>query len=328
MEDPMTLPQHRKPAPAAALAALGLILFLAGLIAASGCRSYNLTRKLAPAHADFLDKVGYIISKEERKIFLELPESGRDDFIAEFWKRRDPDPETERNEFKLEYEDRVGKSEIMFRGEGRPGWQTDRGRIFILFGPPSERLTYPMDASGFCREVWYYGAFPVVFIDEQCSGNFVMKAINLEHLQALNIAQGYFQKTFSQEKKLFDYEVSIQKTRAEGGVYEGRVYVDIPYDTIWFNFKGGRLETGFEVRLEISDRSGTAIWEAQGTFPLALEEKDLTEKRKSRFRMEFPFLIDKDLDRLKDQKLRMDVSVKSTTEGEELKKAVNFQLKF
>jgi hypothetical protein len=44
--------------------------------------------------------------------------------------------------------------------------------------------------------------------------------------------------------------------------------------------------------------------------------------------MEFPFLIDKDLDRLKDQKLRMDVSVKSTTEGEELKKAVNFELKF
>jgi GWxTD domain-containing protein len=324
----MTLPRHRKPAAAAVLAGLGLVLLLAGLVAASGCRSYNLTRKLAPAHADFLDKVGYIITKAERKIFLELPESGRDDFITEFWKRRDPDPDTERNEFKLEYEGRVAKSEIMFRGEGRPGWQTDRGRIFILFGPPSERLTYPMDASGFCREVWYYGAFPVVFIDEQCSGNFVMKAINLQHLQELNIAQGYFQKTFSQEKKLFDYEVSMQKTRAEGAVYEGRVYVDIPYDTIWFNFKGGRLETGFEVRLEVSDASGTAIWQAQGTFPLELEEKDLTEKRKSRFRMEFPFLIDKDLDRLKDQKLRLDVSVRSTTEGEELKKAVNFQLKF
>jgi GWxTD domain-containing protein len=182
-----------------------------------------------------------------------------DDFIAEFWKRRDPEPDTEHNEFRLEYEDRVTKAGTMFRGEGRPGWQTDRGRIFVLFGPPSERLTYPMDAAGFCREVWYYGAFPVVFIDEHCSGYFAMRAINLEHLQELNIAQGHFQKTFSQEKKLFDYEVSMQKTLAEGGVFEGRVFVDIPYDTIWFTFKGGRLETGFEVRVEVSDESGRPL---------------------------------------------------------------------
>jgi len=120
----------------------------------------------------------------------------------------------------------------------------------------------------------------------------------------------------------------MQKTQAGAGSYEGKVYVDIPYETIWFNFKGGRLETEFEVRLEISDQSGTTIWRAGGTFPLSLEERDLTENRKRRFRMEFPLLIDKDLDRLKTQKLRMDVSVKSTTEGEELKKAVAFELKF
>lgn len=319
---------HRKPVLRALLGLLGPVLVVAGLTAVSACRSYSVTRKLPAARADFLAKVDYIINKEERKIFLELPDSGRDDFIAQFWKRRDPTPDSERNEYKIEYEDRVAKATAMFHGEGRPGWQTDRGRIFILFGPPSERLTYPMDASGFCREIWYYGAFPVIFIDEHCSGYFVMTAINLEHLQELNIAQGHFQNTFNPEKKLFDYQVSMQKTLAEGGVYEGRVFVDIPYDTIWFNFKGGRLETGFEVHLEISDESGTTAWEAQGTFPLALEEKDLVENRKSRFRMEFPVRIDKDLDRLKNRKMRMDVSVKSTTEGEELKKTVAFQLKF
>lgn len=319
---------HGKSTAAAAFGVLGPVLLVACLTAVSACRTYNVKQKLQPAHADFLAKVEYIITKEERKIFLELPDSGRDDFIAEFWKRRDPDPDTERNEFKIEYEDRVAKAGTLFHGEGRLGWQTDRGRIFILFGPPSERQTYPMDASGFCREIWYYGAFPVVFIDEHCSGYFVMRAINLEHLQELNIAQGYFQKTFSREKKFFDYEVSMQKTRAEGGVYEGKVFVDIPYDTIWFTFKSGRLETGFEVRLEISDPSGTTVWEAQGNFPLTLEERDLTENRKSRFRMEFPLRIDKDIDRLKTQKLRMDISVKDTTEGEELKKAVAFQLKF
>lgn len=320
----MTFLSRGKGSPAArtAIAALAALVLMTGL-APGAARP-----KLSKAHALFLDQVDYIITKEERKIFREMPENGRDDFIAEFWKRRDPDPETERNEFKIEYEDRLARAATMFRGEGRPGWRTDRGRIFILFGPPSERLTYPMDASGYCREIWYYGAFPVVFIDDHCSGYFVMRAINLEHLQELNIAQGYFQKTFSQDKKLFDYEVSMQKTAAEAGVYEGKVFADVPYDTIWFTLKGGRLETSFEVHLEISDGSGTIVWQAGGTFPLALTEKDLTENRKGRFRMEFPVRIDKDLDRLKGQKMRLDVSVRSTTEGDELRKAIGFELKF
>jgi GWxTD domain-containing protein len=311
-----------------ALALLAFLLLAASLAPAAAAQAPKSGKKMSKAHAEFLDKVSYIITKQERKIFRELPESGRDDFVAEFWKRRDPDPDTALNEYRLEYEDRVAKSGLLFGGEGRPGWRTDRGRIYILFGPPSERQTYPMDAAGYCREVWYYGAFPVIFIDEHCSGYFILQAINLEHLQELNIAQGHFQKTFSPEKRLFDYSVSMRKDRVEAGVYEGRIFVDVPYETIWFNFKGGRLETGFEVRIEISDPSGNPVWETAGSFPLTLEEKDLTENRSRRFRMEFPLVLDKDLDRLKDQKLRLEVAVKSTTEGEALKKAVSFQLKF
>ncbi|MBE3110131.1 MAG: GWxTD domain-containing protein [Acidobacteria bacterium] len=307
---------------------LGPALLILGLAAVSACRLYNIERKLTPAHSDFLSKVGYIITREERKIFLELPETGKDGFIEEFWKRRDPDTDTERNEFKVEYEDRLEKAGSLFRGEGRPGWQTDRGRIYILFGPPSERLTYPMDTTGYCREVWHYGAFPVIFIANDFAGTFVMKAINLEHLQALNIAQGYFQKTFTQEKKFFDYEVAIQKIRAEQGVYEGRIAIDIPYATIWFTFKDERLETAFIVNAEMSDESGRTVWEAQDSFPLTLDERELKENRGRRFRMEFSLLLDKDVDRLKNQKLRLEVSVKNTTEGEELRKALEFRLKF
>jgi GWxTD domain-containing protein len=323
----MTTVRSAKKAAAPILGALGLVLFVAGLASATACKTYSIEKKLSPAHGDFLSKVGYIITKEERKIFLELPESGRDDFIEEFWKRRDPDPDTERNEYRIEYEDRVKRAGLMFHGEGRPGWLTDRGRIYILFGPPSERSTYPMDNAA-CREIWYYGAFPVIFLDEHCSGNFVMRAINLEHLQRLNIAQGYFQKTFDQDKKFFDYEIAVIKTQAEAGSYEGNIFVDIPYNTIWFAFKNGRLETGFDVHLELSDGSGTILWSGQDSFPLALEERELTENRKGRFRMEFPFRLDKDLDRLKTQKLRLDVGVKNVTQGDELKKAIEFRLKF
>jgi GWxTD domain-containing protein len=324
-----TIPHKRTVRYAAAglLGFLGPALVIAGVAAGVACRTYNLERKLQPVYADFLGKVGYIITKAERKIFLELPDADKDDFIEEFWKRRDPDPDTEVNEYRLEYEDRVKRAGAMFHGEGRPGWLTDRGRIYILFGPPSERLTYPMVASGYCQEIWYYGSFPVLFIDEQCQGTYTMRAINLEHLQELNIAQGHFQKTFDQEKRFFDYNVSVLKTAASASVFEGKVFIDIPYNTIWFNFKDGQLLTTFDVSLELSDESGTIIWQAEGSLPLSLAEEELTRNRKGRFRMEFPLRIDKDLDKLMDKKLRLDVSVKSETEGGPLKKVVEFRLK-
>src|SRR5512139_415248 len=101
----------KKPAAAAraGLLAASVPLLLAAAVAAavSSCGTYRLERKLQPVHADFLGKVSYIMSREERKIFLDLPDAGRDDFIEEFWKRRDPDPDTEPNEYRVEYERRV-----------------------------------------------------------------------------------------------------------------------------------------------------------------------------------------------------------------------------
>jgi hypothetical protein len=61
---------------------------------------------------------------------------------------------------------------------------------------------------------------------------------------------------------------------------------------------------------------------------LTLEEEDLIQNRSRRFRMEFPFVLDQGLDRLKGRKLRLDAAVRCTTEGDELRKAVEFELKF
>ncbi len=302
----------------------GVILALAAL---GACRLYNLERRLSPPHAEFLDKVGYIITREERKTFLGLPDERKDGFIEEFWRRRDPDPQTEHNAFKAEYEERVARAAVLFHGEGRPGWQTDRGRIFILFGPPGERLTYPMDAGGFCREIWYYGAFPVLFLDEHCSGRFVLTAVNLEHLHRLNIAQGQFQRTIrAADKQLFDYEASVHRVRSEPDLVEGAVRVDIPYASIWFTFREGRLETAFELKLALRDEDGREIWAARSTHPIALQEHELVARKDEVFRMEVPFVLDEGLARLRAQTLSLHISVASTTEGGELKKVLEFRL--
>ena len=302
----------------------GVLLAFAAL---GACRLYKLERQLAPGHAEFLAKVGYIITGEERKVFLELPDERKDEFIEEFWRRRDPDPDTEHNAFKAEYEERVARAAILFHGEGRPGWQTDRGRIFILFGPPRERMTYPMDAGGFCREIWYYGAFPVVFIDEHCSGRFDLTAVNLEHLHRLNIAQGHFQRTIQEEeKRLFDYEASVHKVRSGPELFEGAVRIDIPYASIWFTFRGERLETAFELKLALKDGAGREVWEARSTFPITLQEEELVAQRDKVFRMEVPFVLDEDLDRLRAQTLTLHIAVTNTTEGGELRKILEFRL--
>lgn len=311
--------------PRARARAVPLILFLF-LAAATSCRLYRLEQRLNPKDADFYSRVQYIMTREERKIFLELPDSERDQFISEFWKRRNPDPDAEENAFKTEYEARVRRTDEIFRGEGRPGYLTDRGRIYILFGPPSERLTYPMDAAGYCREVWYYGAFPVIFLDEHSQGKYVLTAINLEHLQELNIAQGHFQKTFEQEKKFFDYDVNIMKARADSSVFEGKVVIDVPYAGIWFAFKDERLTTALDVRLEAKNASGSRVWDYRNTYTMAFGEDELKTKKGLSYRIEIPLVLDKDLDKLRAEKLTLHISLKNSAEGEELKKVLEFRL--
>lgn len=107
------------------------------------CASPRKEGRLDPASEEFLSHARYIITAEEAKIFRELPPSARPRFIEEFWERRDPTPETEGNEFKDTYFARIEEANHLFRGP-RPGWLQDRGRAYVLFGPPNERQTNPM----------------------------------------------------------------------------------------------------------------------------------------------------------------------------------------
>lgn len=109
----------------------------------TSCATPEKRVSLDPVSEEFLSKVRYIITSEESRIFLELPPEARGKFIEDFWKRRDPSPGTERNEFREVYFRRIEEANHLFRG-AKPGWLQDRGRIYILFGPPNERQTNPM----------------------------------------------------------------------------------------------------------------------------------------------------------------------------------------
>jgi GWxTD domain-containing protein len=93
------------------------------------------------------EEVGYIISDEERKSFKNLQtDDERQQFIEGFWLRRDPTPDTEENEYREEHYRRIAYTNDQF-ASGIPGWKTDRGMIYIKFGPPDEREEHPSGGS-------------------------------------------------------------------------------------------------------------------------------------------------------------------------------------
>ena len=104
----------------------------------------RLRKELGPAYQPWLDEdVVYIITKEERDAFLRLATNEeRDQFIETFFDRRNPDPESGENRFKEEHYRRIAYANEHF-ASGVPGWRTDRGHIYILWGAPDEIESHP-----------------------------------------------------------------------------------------------------------------------------------------------------------------------------------------
>jgi GWxTD domain-containing protein len=128
-----------------------------GMIALLGsCASSRRARGLDPESREFYSKVRYIIASEERKAFLALAEADRPAFIEDFWKRRDPKPATEANEYKTEYFNRIETANHLFTGGGSPGWLQDRGRVYITLGPPDTASIRAVPPTA-CRRDLRYG---------------------------------------------------------------------------------------------------------------------------------------------------------------------------
>src|SRR5579859_5422449 len=107
-----------------------------------------LKQELSKPYKKWLDEdVVYIITDEERAAFKQLSnDEERDNFIEAFWQRRDPTPDTEENEYKEEHYQRIAYANEHFAA-GIPGWKTDRGRIYIIYGKPDEIDSHPSGGS-------------------------------------------------------------------------------------------------------------------------------------------------------------------------------------
>jgi GWxTD domain-containing protein len=111
-------------------------------------REAKLHRELDNVYKKWLDEdVTYIITPEERSAFLRLQTNEeREQFIEQFWLRRNPDPDSPENTFKEEHYRRIAYANEHY-ASGIPGWKTDRGRIYIMWGPPDEVDSNPSGGS-------------------------------------------------------------------------------------------------------------------------------------------------------------------------------------
>jgi len=106
--------------------------------------SKALKQELSGTYKKWLNQdVVYIITPEEKSAFKALSnDEERDQFIEQFWLRRDPTPDTPENEYKEEHYRRIAYANEHFPA-GIPGWRTDRGRIYIMYGPPDQIDAHP-----------------------------------------------------------------------------------------------------------------------------------------------------------------------------------------
>jgi GWxTD domain-containing protein len=107
-----------------------------------------LRQELSKTYRKWLDEdVRWIITDEEKSAFMQLSnDEERDQFIEAFWQRRDPTPDTEENEFKEEHYRRIAYANEHYAA-GIPGWKSDRGRTYIVFGPADEIDSHPSGGS-------------------------------------------------------------------------------------------------------------------------------------------------------------------------------------
>jgi len=155
------------------------------------CASTKGLKELDPKSRDFVSKVRYTITTEERKAFLALAPEAREPFIEDFWQRRDPTPGTIENEYKRDYYDRIERANRLFSGGGSPGWLQDRGRVYITLGPPDNRITYPRGVTfyGLPTEIWWYGMYTILFIDPYWNDDYKIAPESAAQIAVITQAQ-------------------------------------------------------------------------------------------------------------------------------------------
>jgi len=251
----------------------------------------GISRRVAldPASKDFYTYARLIMTGEEKDIFNLLPgRESRAEFIEDFWKKRDLNPDTEANEFKEEFYQRIEYANRYFR-EGIPGWKTDRGRIFIYLGPPDKVESRPWinDPSVKGMILWGYYKYHlgIEFVDRTGDGRYSMA----QHSGAAGgllgaLERAKFGQIFSGETdfgRIFsEFDLEYHEDARE-------IVIRIPVESLEYVDEGGKLSVEFEFQFYIYAKNGLKKDQFKQEKEIRLSEGEILEMENVTLR--FPY---------------------------------------
>ncbi len=165
-----------------ARAAAGATLLLIAL--SFSCSAAGRPIERDPLFETFYEKTRLIMTGEEIQIYKHLADrKAREEFIEEFWQKRDPLPDTPENEARVEFDRRIAYANRWFKENRAPGrgWDTPRGRILIQLGEPDNRYLTDMindpNVKGYERWIYYYYQLELIFVDSDGFGEFKLQQL-------------------------------------------------------------------------------------------------------------------------------------------------------
>lgn len=264
------------------------LTFLAFLIlGVTGCGGGKKVA-LDPESQDFYTYAYLIMTSVEKDIFRHLPDKeARAEFIEDFWAKRDPDPDTEENEFKQEFFRRIEYANQRFK-EGPPGWKTERGRIYIYLGPPDkfEEIFNHYEVVAMTGErvrgsviIWIYYRYNlgIKFMDVKGNGKFTMDPMYglagslTDAIEMAKLGVGYDSGSMSPKYLDFDLKYDVEKKE---------VVIHFPVKGINFLEEEGLLKADFEFEFHVNEKDGPWRDKFKESRSVAKPEEELLEMEK------------------------------------------------
>jgi GWxTD domain-containing protein len=242
-----------------------IIVIIAVLLAAAACgtsgtktgKEINMEPTEGSYKDPFFEKARLIMTKQEINIYKHLPDKkAKEEFIAEFWKKRDPSPGTPENENLEEFMERIEyANKYFFEGSKGRGWDTQRGRILLQLGFPEERRwgeRANTDRSGalitskrYPMEIWTYIRYQLVlvFVDWDNSGKLLLDRVPSNFRYALDRARFSLDlRDQSNLKRAFRFEVSFTENQFE---------ITIPTNKLSFEEKNDTMNVDFDITVYV-----------------------------------------------------------------------------
>ncbi len=241
---------------------------------------------------DFYETARLIMTKQEKDIYRHLPDQqSRKEFIQEFWAKRDPDPDTEENEFKQEFIQRIEYANRHFR-EGIPGWKTDRGRIYIYLGSPDKIEQRPFINDPSVKGLIWWGYYKyrlgLEFIDRTGDGRYSLNQQTGMAGRLLEVIERakfglIFNERANFENAFSNFELSFDAKSKE-------IIILIPVESIEFIVENRMFKVDFEFEFFIYEKGGLkkSRFKRQEIFEMTEEEVLQLDE----IRLTFPYDLD------------------------------------